>query len=206
MNDNPTPVCDLYNTISRVSEGLYKEKGSRFLSFAYPVSDKEETDGILRKVKKEFFDARHCCFAFRLGPEGNEVRTCDDGEPSYSAGKPILGQILSNDLSDILIVVVRYFGGTKLGLPGLTKAYRTAAANAIKNADIIKKYICRIYTIDFGYGNIDSVLKALGQLNIIPYDRKFDLRCSIKADVRLSLIEKFRESISMIDGANIKEQ
>ena len=120
---------DTFKSISAPAEGIYKEKGSKFLAFAYPVVSEEEVKAILESVRKEYYDARHHCYAWRLGLNGNQWRYNDDGEPSSTAGRPIYGQILSRELSDVLIVVVRYFGGTKLGVPGLIRAYRTAAAD-----------------------------------------------------------------------------
>ena len=128
MEDNSTPEADIYRSIAAISKGSYRDLGSRFLSFAYPVTTEEEALALIASMRKEYFDATHVCFAWRIGHDGASWRVYDDGEPSSSAGRPILGQILSAGLSAILIIVIRYFGGTKLGLPGRIKAYKTAAA------------------------------------------------------------------------------
>ena len=174
-----------------MSQGLYKDNGSRFISFAYPVETEEETKTIITKIKKEYFDARHHCYAYRLGHTGGIWRINDDGEPSSTAGRPIYGQILSNELSDILIIVVRYFGGIKLGVPGLIKAYKTASAEAISNASIIEKIAGEYYTVSFDYLQMNDVMKVLKDLDITPFNQKFDLQCSVDVRVRLTQTETF---------------
>ena len=139
MENTSTPVSDCYKSISALSTGIFKDNGSKFLAFAYPVSSEEEIKPIIQQLKKEYFDARHHCYAYRIGHTGAIWRMNDDGEPSSTAGRPIYGQILSAQLSDILVVVVRYFGGIKLGVPGLIRAYKTSTADAIANATIIEK-------------------------------------------------------------------
>lgn len=140
--DNPQ-IQDSYRSIASESRGLFKDNGSRFIAHAYPVETEEEVKQIVAALKKEYYDARHHCYAYRLGHTGEKFRASDDGEPSGSSGRPILGQIDSNGLSDILIVVVRYFGGIKLGIPGLIRAYKTSSADAISNAQIITKIASR---------------------------------------------------------------
>lgn len=137
MNSLPKSDTDSYLSIAAPSEGLYKEKGSKFMAFAYPVEEEEQAKEIIADLKKEYFDARHHCYAYRIGHTGDQWRMNDDGEPSSTAGRPIFGQLLSNELSDILVVVVRYFGGIKLGVPGLIRAYKSATADAIANAEIV---------------------------------------------------------------------
>ena len=142
---------DLYKTIEEAVEVTMRERSSKFLSFIYPVVNEEQIREALDALHKRYFDATHHCYAWRLGPRGEQFRANDDGEPSGTAGKPILGQMLSNELTDCLIVVVRYFGGTKLGVPGLIAAYKEAAANAIEAAKVIEKTVDRHLTIDFPY-------------------------------------------------------
>ena len=142
---------DSYLTIASASEAVYKEKSSKFLAYAYPVKSEEEIHGILDELHKRYYDATHHCYAWRLGPHGESYRANDDGEPSGTAGRPILGQLLSNELTDCLIVVVRYFGGTKLGVPGLIAAYKESAAAAIEAAEIIERTVDRIITVRFSY-------------------------------------------------------
>ena len=159
---------DTFKSISGPSEGLYKEKGSKFLAFAYPVVSEEEVRTVLDRIRKEYYDARHHCYAYRLGLTGNVWRYNDDGEPSSTAGRPIYGQILSRELSDVLIVVVRYFGGTKLGVPGLIRAYKTAAADALDHARTVEKVASERYAVTFDYVAMDRVMRILKDMGIQP--------------------------------------
>lgn len=154
-----------YKTIACKSEGLYKEKGSKFIAYAFPVSSEKEIKEIVATLKKEFHDARHHCFAFRLGADMNFFRSNDDGEPSGTAGKPILGQIQSFGVTNVLIVVVRYFGGTKLGVGGLIQAYREAAKDALEQAEIIEKNVEKQYELEFSYEQLPEVMKTLKSVN-----------------------------------------
>lgn len=191
-------ISDCYKSISAIACGVYKDNGSRFLSFAYPVQNEEEVKNILSSLKKEYYDARHHCYAYRIGYKGDNWRINDDGEPSSTAGKPIYGQILSNELSDILIVVVRYFGGIKLGVPGLIKAYKTASAEAISAATIITKTASEPFEIQFSYEQTNSVMKLLREMEVNPKEQKFDNLCTIVANVRLRDVERFAESMGKI--------
>jgi len=193
MESNRQVSSDVYKSIAAVSQGLYKDNGSKFISFAYPVETEEEIKSIITQIKREYFDARHHCYAYRLGYTGDNWRINDDGEPSSTAGRPILGQILSNELSDILIVVVRYFGGIKLGVPGLIKAYKSATSDAIVNSDIVEKIAGEHYTVSFDYLQMNDVMKTLKDLNITPLSQQFDLQCSVDVKVRLTQIETFKE-------------
>ncbi|MEF9930898.1 MAG: YigZ family protein [Bacteroidales bacterium] len=204
MDIQNTPVLDCYKSITTLSTGIYKDNGSKFLAFAYPVVKLEEIKPIIQQLKKEYFDACHHCYAYRLGYTGDIWRFNDDGEPSSTAGRPIYGQILSAELSDILIVVVRYFGGIKLGIPGLIKAYKNAAAYAITNAQIIEKIATKQYIITFSYTQMNNVMKALKDLSIIPYNQQFNLSCTLQADIRLNYINKFVEIFDKIDECNIQ--
>ena len=154
-------IPDQYQSIAAPSTGIYKEKGSKFLAFAFPVSTEEEIKTHLQDLRKEYFDARHHCYAYRLGADGAVWRANDDGEPSSSGGKPILGQLLSFQLSDILVVVVRYFGGVKLGVSGLINAYRQAAADALEHSSLIVKYDECAAQMHFPYAQMSAVMKAL---------------------------------------------
>ena len=189
-------ISDTYKSISAPSKGIYKELGSKFLAFAWPVETEEEIKKILTDVRKEYFDARHHCYAWRLGLTGEPYRINDDGEPSSTAGRPILGQLLSNGLSDILVVVVRYFGGTKLGVPGLIRAYKSATQDAIANAGIVEKVAGEILTLTFDYLQMNDVMKVLKDMGIIPLRQSFDLRCSMDVRVRLTQIEDFRKQLA----------
>lgn len=189
-------INDCYKSISAPSEGIYKDKGSKFLAFAHPVENEAEIKDIISKIKKEYFDARHHCYAYRLRHDYSIWRTNDDGEPSSSAGRPILGQIMSNELSDILIVVVRYFGGIKLGVPGLIRAYKSASADAITNATICEKIATGDYSITFPYERMNDIMKVLKDFNIYPHKQDFDNMCTIETKVRLRDQERFVEAIS----------
>ncbi|NMB37257.1 MAG: YigZ family protein [Bacteroidales bacterium] len=198
MNSLPKSDTDSYLSIAAPSEGLYKEKGSKFMAFAYPVEEEEQAKEIIADLKKEYFDARHHCYAYRIGHTGDQWRMNDDGEPSSTAGRPIFGQLLSNELSDILVVVVRYFGGIKLGVPGLIRAYKSATADAIANAEIVEKIAGEFFTITFDYLQMNDVMKVLKEMNITPISQDFDLTCTMEVRVRLTQIEQFYESLKNI--------
>jgi len=170
---------DLYKTIASSSEGQFRDKGSRFLAFAYHVETEEETREILVEIRKRYHDARHHCFAWRLGPEMNLFRVNDDGEPSGSAGKPILGQLRSRELTDTMVVVVRYFGGTLLGVGGLINAYRTAASEALDRATIIEKRVETLLQIEFGYQVMNQVMKLVKEYELGMATQQFDTRCKM---------------------------
>lgn len=172
-------MFDLYRTIKAPAEGVYKEKGSKFLAFAYPVSHEASIKEHLAILQKQFHDARHYCYAWRLGPEKTHYRVNDDGEPSGSAGKPIYGQIVSRDLSDILVVVVRYFGGTKLGVGGLIQAYRAAASDALDQSTIIECKVFDILKLEFAYEQMNSVMKVIKDMQLDFENQEFDMDCSL---------------------------
>ena len=189
-------ISDTYRSIEAPSRGVYKELGSKFLAFAYPIETEEEAKRIIDEVRKEYFDARHHCYAWRIGLNGEPYRMNDDGEPSSTAGRPIYGQLLSNGLSDILVVVVRYFGGTKLGVPGLIRAYKTATQDAVANARIIEKVAGETLTVTFDYLQMNNVMKVLKDMDITPVNQQFDLRCTLTARVRLTRVEEFRKQLA----------
>ena len=184
---------DTFKSISAPAEGIYKEKGSKFLAFAYPVVSEEEVKAILESVRKEYYDARHHCYAWRLGLNGDQWRYNDDGEPSSTAGRPIYGQILSRERSDVLIVVVRYFGGTKLGVPGLIRAYRTAAADALDHAAVVEKVASEGFAVTFDYAGMDRVMRVLKDMGIAPLKYTAEDVCRMEMRVRLSDVERFRQ-------------
>ena len=197
---------DSYKSIAGHAQGLFKDNGSRFIAHAYPVETEEEVKEIVASLKKEYYDARHHCYAYRLGYKGDRFRANDDGEPSGSSGRPILGQIDSNGLSDILVVVVRYFGGIKLGIPGLIRAYKSSTADAIANAEIIEKIASRPFRVIFGYMSMNGVMKVMKDLGLEQKNQKFDMECSIDTSVRLSLVDTFLERMSDVEGCRIEEQ
>ena len=195
---------DAYRSIAARSEGLFKDNGSRFIALAYPVETEEEVKDIVAGLKKEYHDARHHCYAYRLGYKGDRFRANDDGEPSGSAGRPILGQIDSLGLSDILVVVVRYFGGIKLGIPGLIRAYKTSTADALSQAEIVEKVAGKTFRVRFDYLSMNAVMKALKDLGLTATDQDFGLDCSLQVRVRLALEDDFRTRLSEI--ANLEEK
>ncbi len=194
---------DTYKTIKSVSQGIYKEKGSRFIGFAIPVSSKEDIKVLLEDYRKKYHDARHHCYAYLLGFERNIWRANDDGEPSGTAGKPILGQINSFGLTNTLIVVIRYFGGTLLGTNGLINAYKTAAYESISNAEIIECTLKDYYKIDFPYTSMNKVMKILKDENIGQTDQVYDLDCSIKISFRISAKGKIIKKLSGIEDLKL---
>lgn len=191
-------MSDIYKSISTRGEGLFKDNGSRFIASAWPVESETEVKEIVDSLKKEYHDARHHCYAYRIGLDGGTWRANDDGEPSGSAGRPILGQIDSAGLSDVLVVVVRYFGGIKLGIPGLIRAYKTSAADALADATVIEKVAGSWYRIGFGYDRMPQVMKVLKDLDLPQRERDFGAECSIEVRVRDSLKEDFLERTGTI--------
>ncbi len=202
--DATTPEKDTFKSIAGPSKGLFKDNGSRFIAHAYPVSSEDEIKSIVASLKKEYHDARHHCYAYRLGYRREIFRANDDGEPSSSAGRPILGQIDSLELSDILIVVVRYFGGIKLGIPGLIRAYRTSAADALDHAEIIEKTATERYRLTFGYMDMNGVMKILKDLGLSAFRQDFGMSCSLETDVRLTAVPLFTEMIEKTGGCTLE--
>ena len=191
---------DRYKTIKTLSQGVFKDKGSKFLSFAYPVSEQESVKPIIDELKKKYHDANHHCYAYMIGYQRETYRVNDDGEPSGTAGKPILGQINSAGLTNILIVVVRYFGGTLLGTSGLINAYKHAAAGAINSAVITELFVKDYYQIKFPYESLSQVMKIIKEENIGIANQVFDISCSIIIDFKILNGEKILEKLSRISS------
>ena len=198
-------IKDTYASIASRSEGLFKDNGSRFIAQAWPVESEERVKEIVDGLKKEYHDARHHCYAYRIGLDGSTWRANDDGEPSGSAGRPILGQIDSAGLSDVLVVVVRYFGGIKLGIPGLIRAYKTSTADALANAEVVEKVAGKDFRVSFPYLSMNAVMKAAKDLSLPQRDQSFAADCSMVLRVRLSLEDPFRERMSGIEGLSYEE-
>ncbi|HLU87597.1 MAG TPA: YigZ family protein [Taishania sp.] len=191
-----------YKTLKSQSEGLYKEKGSKFIAYAVPCYTEEEAKQYLEKWRKEHYQSRHVCWAYRFGLDKKQFRANDDGEPSNSAGAPILGQIQSFDLSNVLIGVVRYFGGVKLGVGGLIHAYREAAMDALQNAEIIEVEVFLHIRANFSYEAMPEVMNWLKRMNLEYYNQQFELNCSI--DIKLPLDQKVQLMEDLADIGTIE--
>lgn len=183
-----------YFTILKPSKGLYKQRGSKFISFAYPVCNEDEINENIRNIRKEHHTARHHCFAWKLEGEEGRFRTYDAGEPSGTAGRPILGQILAKDISDVLVVVVRYFGGILLGTGGLINAYKTAAAEALQSAEIIEKYYYDDFSVSFNYADMNSLMKIINELKGEVSDQQYTSKCTMKVKIRRGFTTRFMEA------------
>ena len=195
---------DTYKTLATNSKGIYTEKGSRFIGFAFPVEKEEEVKQHLAGIRKSFYDARHYCYAYILGAEKTAYRINDDGEPSGTAGKPIYGQLLSNDLTNVLIVVVRYFGGIKLGVPGLINAYRTAAKEAINANTVIEKTIDETYRVLFDFPEMNAVMKVLKNDFIKINSQTYMEKYVVTFTVRRKEADKFLSSLRKIPDVKIE--
>ncbi|MCW3085248.1 MAG: hypothetical protein JWP12_2614 [Bacteroidetes bacterium] len=195
---------DTYLTVENSAEGLFKDKGSKFLAFAYPVINEEEIKERLVALKKLHPSANHHCYAFRLGADKLVFRANDNGEPSNTAGKPVLGQIQSKDLTNVLVVVVRYFGGTLLGVSGLINAYRSAAADVLGNVSIIEKTVNDVYEISFDYLQMNDVMKIMKEEQLEQLSQTFELSCSLTFSVRKGNSNKAYELFSKVQGLEIK--
>jgi uncharacterized YigZ family protein len=187
-----------YKTIQQPTDSIYKEKGSRFLGFAFPVTSEAEIKSTLEVLKKKYFDARHHCYGWMLGPEKNQFRAFDGGEPNHSAGDPILGQIRSKDLTNILIVVVRYFGGTKLGVGGLTSAYRIAASAALNMAIIIEKEVMEKMTLHYHYEATPEIMKLIKDFELNITYQSYAESCVIELDYKIRIKEPLMGKISLM--------
>jgi uncharacterized YigZ family protein len=189
-----------YRTLQEPGEGLYKEKGSKFLAFAYPVVSESDIKERLDFLRKKYFDARHHCYAWMLGPEKKVYRANDDGEPNHSAGDPILGQIRSRDLTNVLIVVVRYFGGTKLGVGGLISAYKLAAEEALRNAPVAEREVKTGFVLYYEYSVTPDVMKLVRDFELEILQQDFQENCILKVQLRLRMKDSFLEKVTLMDA------
>lgn len=196
---------DTFKTITDRAEGYYTEKRSKFISYAVPVRSVEEVKEELAKYRKEYYDARHVCWAYMLGPDRKTFRANDDGEPSSTAGKPILGQINSNELTDILILVIRYFGGIELGTSGLIVAYRTAAAEAIAAATIEERTVDEDITVVFEYPYLNSIMRIVKEDAPMVIAQKFDMDCEMTLRIRKGEAERLKNRLAKVETAYLKE-
>lgn len=196
---------DSYKTIKGLAEGFYSEKRSRFISYAIPVRSVEEVKATVDAYRKQYYDARHLCWAYMLGAERLVFRANDDGEPSSTAGKPILGQINSNELTDILILVIRYFGGIELGTSGLIVAYRAAAADAIANAEIEERTVDEDITVAFEYPYMNGVMRIIKEDNPQIVSQHFDMDCEMTLRIRKGSAGRLKERLLKVETAYLKE-
>lgn len=194
-------VTDTYLTIKGKAEGLYKEKGSKFIALAYPVKTEDDIKSILSDLRKQYHDARHHCYAYVLGFNGETWRANDDGEPSSTAGKPIHGQIVSRNLTNTLVVVIRYFGGTKLGVSGLINAYKSSASDALDSAEIVTQLVNDIYDVSFAYQAMNDIMKLIKDEDLTIVDQLFDTTCRIVLAVRQAKKSLVLDRIDKIDSA-----
>lgn len=198
-------MLDHFKTISAPSQGLYKEKGSKFFGYSYPINSEDEVKPIIDELKKEHNQARHWCFAYRLSPDGSHYRANDDGEPSNSAGAPILGQLQSYEITNCLVVVVRYFGGTKLGVGGLITAYKTAAQLALEEANIIEAFVNQHFLFTFNYDQTSDVNRFINEQNATIIDQTFEMKCTMKVGVRLTFAEQFYKQAQQLFGITVEK-
>ncbi len=191
-------MIDTFLTIKEPSEGEYKEKGSKFLAFAFQVRTEDEIKERLDELRKKYYDARHHCYAYQLGQNGELWRANDDGEPNHSAGTPILNQIKSFNVTDVLVVVIRYFGGTKLGVSGLINAYKTSTQEALENAEIEEKIITKIISFSFDYLGMNDVMKLIKDYDLEIINQEFTNTCQMKLSVRLAIEEEVEAKLQDI--------
>jgi uncharacterized YigZ family protein len=190
---------DEYKTILQPSQGVYREKGSKFLAFAFPANSETQVKHYLETLRKQYYDATHHCYAYVLGFDKSAYRVNDDGEPSGTAGRPIHGQMLSFDLTNTLIVVIRYYGGTNLGVPGLIHAYKTAAAEALRNATIVTQIVKEVYQIEYPYDAMNDVMKIVKDEILEVINTEFGMKCVIRLAIRHSISERVTSKFSKIN-------
>ncbi len=189
-----------FHTITAATEGLFKEKGSKFLAFAYPVASEEEVKEKIAKLKKKYFDARHHCFAYILGSDKAKFRAFDDGEPNHSAGDPILGQIKSKNLTNVLVVVVRYFGGTKLGVGGLIQSYKNAAEDALHHAIIVEEVVKVTVLLRYPYQATPDMMRLVKEFELEIVEENFGDDCCLKASIRLKDRQNFAARVELLQA------
>jgi uncharacterized YigZ family protein len=195
--------ADTYKTVAGIGEGLYKDKGSKFIAIAGPVTTEEEVKEQLADIRNKYHDARHHCYAYVLGFDKSASRFNDDGEPSGTAGRPIFGQINSKDLTNILVVVVRYFGGTKLGVRGLINAYKAATVDALEKVEIVSKTVNEVFRVEFEYVMMNSVMKIVKEKELEVLSQDFQLKCILDFKVRKGMADKIEKRFLKINGLKI---
>lgn len=197
---------DSYLTVAAPAEASLRERSSKFLAYIRPVCNEAEIRDVLDELRKRYYDATHHCYAWRLGPRGEQFRANDDGEPSGTAGRPILGQMLSHEITDCLIVVVRYFGGTKLGVPGLIAAYKESAAAAIEAAQIVERTVDRTFRVEFPYERMNDVMRVVKEEQPTVRSQEFDNLCTVRLTIRAGRAEGLLGKLQKIEGATLEEE
>ena len=195
---------DTYRTIEHPSEGIFRDRGSKFLGYAFPIQSETEIKTILASLKAEHPKANHHCWAMRLTPDRAVFKLNDDGEPSGTAGRPILNILLSKDITNVLVVVVRYFGGTLLGVPGLINAYKMATEEALTHAVIVERTVNDVYTISFDYLQMNDVMRLIKDADLIILNQQFDNDCSIQLSIRKTQVNQFLGKLDKLNGVKIK--
>ena len=195
---------DTYRTIARASEGFFKDKGSKFYSYAYPLTNENEAKTLLAELRELHPKAVHHCYAYRLGLDRMSYRMSDDGEPSGTAGRPILNTLYSRDITNILVVVVRYFGGTLLGVPGLINAYKTATESALDEAEIITSHLTQFYELVFSYVQMNDVMRIVKEMELPVTEQQFEIECRMVVEVRTTLVERFVTRCEKVEGLVMK--
>jgi uncharacterized YigZ family protein len=195
---------DTYRTIENPSEGIFRDRGSKFLAYTYPINSESEIKGIVASLKSEHPKANHHCWAMRLTIDRSVFKLNDDGEPSGTAGRPILNTLLSKDLTNILIVVVRYFGGTLLGVPGLINAYKMATEEALTHAAIIEKTVNDVYTISFGYLQMNDIMRLIKDSDLLILNQQFDNDCTIQVSIRKMQVNTVLDKLHKVTGITVK--
>ncbi len=196
-------MVEHYTTVAEKSEGMYREKGSKFIALAYPVASVDEIKDLLMQIRKKYYDARHVCYAYMLGPDRSEFRSSDDGEPSGTAGRPILGQINSHQLTNVLVVVVRYFGGILLGTGGLITAYKEAAANALDHATIVERQVETPLTIYFEYPMMNEVMRRIREQNARLVAQELKMECTLQVLAGLAAAEILKNQLEKLEGVKV---
>ena len=195
---------DTYKTIKTPSEGLFKDRGSKFLAYAYPIVYENEVKPLVENLKKEHFKAVHHCYAYRLGLDRSNFRVNDDGEPSGTAGKPILNTLLSQEITNVLVVVVRYFGGTLLGVSGLINAYKSATIEAMAVADIIEKTVNDVYNVNFEFVQMNDIMKVVKEFGLKLRNQTYDNQCTMELEFRKKLTNQVIGKLEKIDGISVE--
>lgn len=192
---------DTYKTIAAPAEGVFKDKGSKFIAYAYPLREEAQAKALVASLRSQHPKARHHCWAYRLTPDRSIFRINDDGEPSGTAGRPILNVLLSADVTNALVVVVRYFGGTLLGVPGLINAYKTAAQEALSAAEIVELTVNDVYRLSFGYGQLNDVMRIVKEESLTVLKQAFDNQCTMEVEIRQQQVEQVLGRLGKVEGA-----